>query len=207
MCSRNIFAASENFWFVRSMIRVKKRPIRSISMLRASHRFALMTITIVNGFVYSLSLRKFANNAGFVFIITSLFLSVFSPAKIFLKLRQHQAQVRQHVGHEQAIGGGIPLNIERYKKIACTIARVQLALVFFYFPLFIFLILATTTDWYKKGSIFHIICINSHLFQFHSKPDPFLLENTPFVRANAAKSLMVVHGVKLLRACWISSHR
>ena len=128
--------------------------------------------TIVNGFIYSLSSRKFANSAGFVLIITSLFISVLSHAKIFLKLRQHQAQVRQHVGHEQAIGGRIPLNIERYKKIVCTIAWVQLALVFCYFPLFIFLILATTTDWYKTGSIFHVSALT--VIYFNSTLNPIL---------------------------------
>ena len=128
--------------------------------------------TIVNGFIYSLSSRNFANSAGFVLIITSLFISVLSHSKIFLKLRQHQAQVRQHVGHEQVIGGRIPLNIERYKKIVCTIAWVQLALVFCYFPLFIFLILATTTDWYKTGSIFHVSALT--VIYFNSTLNPIL---------------------------------
>ena len=110
--------------------------------------------TIVTGFIYSLSSRDFANSAGFVVIITSLFLSVFSHTKIFLKLRQHRTQPRQHafnIGHEQANGGGIPMNIERYKKIVCTIAWVQLALVFCHFPVFVLVILSivTTTDWYK----------------------------------------------------------
>ena len=67
-----------------------------------------------NGFIHSLFSQDFAKSVGFVVMIISLFLSVFSHVKIFLKLRQHQAQVRQHVvGDEQANGGGIPLNIER----------------------------------------------------------------------------------------------
>ena len=131
--------------------------------------------TIVNGFIYSLSSRNFANSAGFVFIITSLFLSVFSHVKIFLKLRQHQAQVRQqHVGHEQANGREIPLNIERYKKLVRTIAWVQLALVFCYFPMFILMILASvvTTDWYKIGSIFHVSALT--VVYFNSTLNPIL---------------------------------
>ena len=129
--------------------------------------------TIVNGFIYSLSSRNFANSAGFVVIITSLFLSVFSHVKIFLKLRQHQAQVRQqHVGHEQANGREIPLNIERYKKIVCTIGWVQLALVLCYFPLFIILILATITKWYKIGSIIHISSLT--VVYFNSTLNPIL---------------------------------
>ena len=76
----------------------------------------LLLATIVNCVIYSFFSRHFANSAGFVAIIVSLFLSVFSRVKIFVKLRQHQAQVRQDVGHEQANGGGIPLNIERYER-------------------------------------------------------------------------------------------
>ena len=127
---------------------------------------------IVNGFIYSLSSRNLANSAVFVVIITSLFLSVFSHAKIFLKLRQHQAQVRQYVGHEQPNRGEIPLNIERYKKIVCTIAWVHLASVFCSFPLFIFLILATATSWYKTGSIFHVSALT--VIYFNSTLNPIL---------------------------------
>ena len=111
------------------------------------------------GFAYSLSSQDFGNSAGFVIIISSLFLSVFSHVKIFFKLRQHQAQVRhQHVGHEQANNQEIPLNIERFKKSVSTIAWMQLALVFCYSPMFIFMILSTMTmaDSYKAGSIFNV---------------------------------------------------
>ena len=133
--------------------------------------------TIVSGFIDSLYSRDFGYNAIFVgiMIITSLFLSVFSHAKIFFKLRQHQAQLRrQHVGHEQANGGGIPLNIEQYKKIVCTIALAQLALVFCYFPLFTFWILSKVTiaDWHKGGSIFHVSALM--VIYFYSTLNPIL---------------------------------
>ena len=128
------------------------------------------------GFTYSLSSPDFANRAGFVVIISSLFLSVFSHAKIFVKLRQHQAQVRhQHVRHEQAnTDEGIPVNIERFKKTVSTIAWVQLALVFCYFPLFIFLILSTitTADCYKVGSIFNVSALT--IVYFNSTLNPIL---------------------------------
>ena len=123
---------------------------------------------IVNGLIYCFSSRNLAYSTVFVVIITSLFLSVFSHAKIFLKRRQHQAQV--HAGHVQANCRGIPLNIERYKRIVYTIAWVQLALVSCYFPVFIFLILATTTDWYKTGSIFHVSSLTA--VYFNSTPNP-----------------------------------
>ena len=142
--------------------------LRRVRCLVACFLLALIVI----GFVYFLSSRGFANSAGFVVIITSLFISIFSHAKIFLKLRQHQAQVRQHVGHDQANGRGIPLNIERYKKIVSTIAWLQLALFSCYFPLFLFLILAMTTDWYKTGSIFHISSLT--VVYFNSTLNPIL---------------------------------
>ena len=134
----------------------------------------LLAVTVI-GFIYSLSSQVFGNSAGFVVIITSLFLSVFSHAKIFLKLRQHQAQVRrQHVGREQGNGGGISLNIERYKKIVCTIAWVQLALLSCYLPMFVFLIMSTVAiaDWYKVGSIFHISALT--VVYFNSTLNPIL---------------------------------
>ena len=129
----------------------------------------LWLVVIVISFIYSLSSRVIANSVGFVLIITCLFLSVFSYAKIFLKLRQHQAQVRQqHVAHEQANGGGISLDIEQYKKIVSTIVWVQLALLFCYIPVFIFLIPSTMVEVYKVGSIFHasaltVVYFNSSL--------------------------------------------
>ena len=126
---------------------------------------------IVNGFIYSLFSRDFASSAAFVVIITSLFLSVFSHVKIFVKLRQHQAQVRHHVGHEQANGGGIPLNIERYKRTVSTIVWVQLALVFCYFPIFIFMILITASK-YWRGSISYA-CASTVVY-FNSTLNPIL---------------------------------
>ena len=133
----------------------------------------LLLVFVVISFIYGLSSRSIANIAVFVIIITSLFVSGFSNAKIFLKLRQHQAHARQqHVGHEQASGGGIPLDIEQYKKIVCTIAWVQLALLFSYLPIFIFLILSTVADLYKVGSIFHMSALT--VVYFNSTLNPIL---------------------------------
>ena len=134
----------------------------------------LLLFVMVIGFIYSLYSRRFADCVGFVVIIISFFLSVFSHTKIFLKLRQHQAQVRrQHVGHGEANGGEIPLNIEQFKKIVSTIAWVQLALVLCYLPMFIFLMLSTVTaDWYRVGSIFYVSALT--VVYFNSSLNPIL---------------------------------
>ena len=133
-----------------------------------------LLVNIVNGFIYSLSSQDFANSVGFAVIIISLFVSVFSHAKIYLKLRQHQAQVRHHVGRDQANGGGIPMNIERFKKTVSTIAWMQLALVFCYFPIFIFLILSIVTiaDWFQEGSIVQVSALT--VVYFNSTLNPIL---------------------------------
>ena len=132
-----------------------------------------LLLVIVISFIYSLSSRDIANTTVFVLIIISVFLSVFSHAKIFLKLRQHQGHERkQNVGHEQANGGGSPLDIEQYKKIVHTIGWVQLTLVFCYFPIFTFLILSTVADRYKVGSFFHASSLT--VVYFNSTLNPIL---------------------------------
>ena len=72
-----------------------------------------------------------------VFGLLSLIVSILSYTKIHLTLRQHQAQVQGHVHQGQQNGGGIPLNIARYKKTVSSIAWLQLALVACYFPFLI----------------------------------------------------------------------
>ena len=135
---------------------------------------SLLVVVMVIGFIYSLSSQSLANGAGFVVIITCLFLSVCSHVKICLKLRQHQAQVRERVGHEKAKSGGIQLNIEQYKKIVSTIAWVQLALLFCYFPMFSFLILSTMTmaDCSKAGSSFNVSALT--VVYFNSTLNPIV---------------------------------
>ena len=76
-----------------------------------------------------------------IFSTLCLSISLFSYTKIVLRLRQHQSSVRDNFQQGQANAGGIPLNVERYKKTVVSIALVQLALVICYFPSNIFLIL------------------------------------------------------------------
>ena len=70
----------------------------------------------------------------FVFTTLCLVTSIFSYTKIFIKLREHQAQVRDHVHQGQISGEGITLNIERYKKTVSSISWVQLTLIICYVP-------------------------------------------------------------------------
>ena len=91
-------------------------------------------------------------------------------AKICLKLRQDQAKVRQHVGHEQANGGGIPMNIERYKDcLHHSLGAVVVGLLLFPNVHF-FDILSTVVYWYKVGSIFNVSAITVVYFNCTLNP-------------------------------------
>lgn len=86
------------------------------------------------GFSHYIGLYSVAYGSSFIFILLSIFASVFSFTKIAPKLRQQQAQVQQRVGQEQANGGGIRLNIARYKKMVHSVAWLQMALIVCYMP-------------------------------------------------------------------------
>ena len=76
-----------------------------------------------------------------IFWTLCLSISLSSYTKIVLRLRQHQSSVRDNVHQGQANTGGMPLNLERYKKTVVSVALVQLALVMCYSPSIIFFIL------------------------------------------------------------------
>ena len=68
-------------------------------------------------------------------IVLCLITSVYCYTKIFIRLRQHQVQMQAGHAHQgQPNGGGIPLNIERYRKTVSAALWVQLTLVACYFP-------------------------------------------------------------------------
>ena len=96
------------------------------------------------------------------FVILSLFISVFSYTKIFFRLRQHQAQVQDHLQQGQPNGGEVSLNIARYKKTVSSIAWVQLALLFCYVPFSVGSIISLTrrrrisnTFWFPTITLFY----------------------------------------------------
>ena len=71
---------------------------------------------------------------AFVFLTLSLVTSIFCYTRIQLKLRHRQVQHQNRFPLSQTTGGGIPLNIARYKKSVSSILWVQLALLACYGP-------------------------------------------------------------------------
>ena len=61
-------------------------------------------------------------------------ISVFSYTKIYLTLRNHQAQVLGLAHQGQPNGGEMPLNITRYRKTVSSALWIQITLVVYYLP-------------------------------------------------------------------------
>ena len=147
--------------------------------LRYSHTVTLRRVrvaivcflltTISNGLIYSLYSPDIGSNVAFVVVLFSLFISVFSYTKVILRLRQHQAQIQQYAGHEQANGREIPLNIELYKKMVYSVAWVQLAMVVCYFPA-ISIMIMMMTEWRDCNFFFQITSRTSLLFNSSLNP-------------------------------------
>ena len=119
------------------------------------------------GLCYCFGLHTIAGGTAFVFILLSIFASVFSFTKIALKLRQQQAQVQQRVEQEQVNGGEIPLNIARYKKMVHSVAWLQMALIVCYMPL-TFVVLSRLIKLFDETeflylSAFTVLFMNSSL--------------------------------------------
>jgi len=75
-----------------------------------------------------------AGEMAFVILMLCIATSTFCYLKIYCTLRHRQTQVH-HLGHEgQANGGGIPMNLARYKKTVSSALWLQLALMASYFP-------------------------------------------------------------------------
>ena len=97
--------------------------------------------------------------------LLSLVISVFSYTKIFLKLRQKQAQVQAQEG--------MPLNVARYKKTVSRIAWVQFALVGCYVPFIICVIVIVING--LGGMAADIVWYNTvTLVYFNSSLNPLL---------------------------------
>ena len=101
-----------------------------------------------------------------------LIISLFSYTKIVLRLRQHQSSVRDNVPQGQANTGGIPLNLERYKRTVVSIVLVQLALFICYFPSNIVFILIHLRR--IPPGIYFLLDFTATLVFLNSSLNPFL---------------------------------
>ena len=90
-----------------------------------------VAVSLINGFWgYTVASRVITP-----IIILCLITSVYCYTKIFLRLRHHQVQMQAGHAHQgQPNGGGIPLNIVRYRKTVSAALWIQITLVACYLP-------------------------------------------------------------------------
>ena len=146
------------------------KPTVSVKRVRTLVIFFWLGSFLV-GFSYCIGLHTIAYGTSIVFILLSIFASVFSFRKIVLKLRQQQAQVQQRVEQEQVNGGGIPLNIARYKKMVHSVAWLQMALIVCYMPL-TFVLLSRIVTQREEKQFLHFSAMT--VLFFNSSVNPIL---------------------------------
>ena len=106
-----------------------------------------------------------------IFIPSCSVISIASYTKIFRTLRHHQARVQDHV--QQQPSQTTALNMARYRKEVSSALWVQLALVVYYVPKFVMLLVIT----YKKTYSSHVVFIDgitTILTYFNSTLNPSL---------------------------------
>ena len=129
-------------------------------------------ISITCGLMYFWNVNT-AFTVSFALKITFLATSVLSYLTIYLKLRQHQLQVRA-VLQGKPNGRQVPLNIARYKKSVSSALWVQLSLVTCYIPNTVVQIMHV---FYAQlsGSKFEIACyVTATLIYLNSSINPIL---------------------------------
>ena len=111
---------------------LRYRHVVTLKRVRAVLAFGCLTslLTLLVSYFHA----KTARSMIIIFSTLSLIVSLFSYTKIVLRLRQYQSILRDNVQQGEVNKGGIPLNLERYKRTVVSIASVQLALIACYFP-------------------------------------------------------------------------
>ena len=106
-----------------------------------------------------------------VFLTFSLVTSIFCCTSIYIKLRHRQVQHQNSFPLRQTTGGGIPLNIARYKKSVSSILWVQLTLLACYGPWVLVAFLFVTG---KENDMRVALIITTTLVHLNSTLNPIL---------------------------------
>ena len=102
-------------------------------------------------------------------------ISTFCYAKIYLTLYRHQAQVQVRACWEQPNGGGIPLNIARYRKTVSSALWIKVTLLVCYLPYGIVVgTVAVTGLHIKSASLNFPWAITISMLLLNSSLNPFL---------------------------------
>ena len=125
---------------------------------------------LVTALVIFLTGGKIFPRIAMILIILSVIISLSSYTKIVLKLRQHQTSVQENVHQGMANAGGVPVNLEQYKRTVVSIALVQAALIACYVPFLITLMLVQLNS--ISNNVF--VLVSTTFVYLNSSLNPFL---------------------------------
>ena len=132
--------------------------------------FWIFSITIAMTFFFNFRITIFIISIATFFCIVT---STLCYTKIYVTLRNHQAQVQDTVHQGQANRGGTSLNIERYKKTVSSALWLQITLAVCYLPYTIVAIIFAIAETHTQllG-----LCLEAALtlVLFNSSLNPFL---------------------------------
>ena len=129
-----------------------------------------VAVSLIKGF-WSFTI---ASKVMTAIITLCLVTSVYCYTMIFLRLRHHQVQIQADHAHQgQLNGGGIPLNIARYRKTVSTALWIQITLVACYFP-YAVLIPFISVSFVREVSLIIGFRYTGTLVLLNSSLNPFL---------------------------------
>ncbi|XP_078361684.1 trace amine-associated receptor 9-like [Oculina patagonica] len=114
-----------------------------------------------------------ASSIACIIVLLCIVTSSFCYTKIYLTLRHHQTQVQDHVQQRQQNGGGIALNIARYRKTVSSALWIQMTLLACYLPYAIFVGIIAVTG-LSKSSLDIAWAITISLLLLNLSINPFL---------------------------------
>ncbi|XP_078366939.1 melanocyte-stimulating hormone receptor-like [Oculina patagonica] len=123
--------------------------------------------------IFSFYNYRIAMNIMCASMLLCMVTSTFYYTKIYLKLGHHQAAVQDHVHQRHPKGGGIPLNIARYRKTVSCALWVQIAFVACYLPFGIVAAILAVTG-LPSPSLILAWDVTDTLLMFNSTLNPFL---------------------------------
>ena len=163
--SMNISTALSLDRLLALLLGLRYRHVVTLKRVRIAVACCWLT-ALVTALVIFLTGGKIFPRIAMILIILSVIISLSSYTKIVLKLRQHQTSVQENVHQGMANAGGVPVNLEQYKRTVVSIALVQVALIACYVPFLITLMLV------QLNNVFFLV--STTFVYLNSSLNPFL---------------------------------
>ena len=145
--------------------------VRRVGAILSCFWLVCVSLTLIDRFWNSTIVEKMITA---ITILCLLMTSVYCYTKIFLRLRHHNVQIESgHAQQRQTNGGGIPLNIARYRKTVSVALWVQITLVACYLPQALFLSLSSVS-FPSQVSLIISLRYTATLVLSNSSLNPFL---------------------------------